>query len=200
MSAAHPTRFVVTIFGSSQARPGSPAYLEAYELGRAIAAEGWMLCNGGYGGTMEAAAKGAAALEGETIGVICSAFRGRGGGNRFTRNRIETPDLLARLQTLAELGDAFVVLPGGTGTALELFLVWELSRKGMFASAKPIVLLGDHWQTAIECAAAKRPLASVPEIAPDVPGIIERLRRFRSRAKSEGTPRRSEARRVREES
>jgi hypothetical protein len=66
---------IVTVFGSSAPQPLSPAYRDAYELGRGIAAAGWILCNGGYGGTMEAAAKGAVEAGGHTIGVTCSAQR-----------------------------------------------------------------------------------------------------------------------------
>ena len=58
---------VITVFGSSRPEPGSPAYETAYQLGRAIAEAGWALCTGGYGGTMEASAKGAVEAGGHTV-------------------------------------------------------------------------------------------------------------------------------------
>jgi len=50
---------IVTIFGSSKPVEGELPYTQAYEIGRGLASGGWTICNGGYGGTMEASAKGA---------------------------------------------------------------------------------------------------------------------------------------------
>ena len=50
---------------------------------------------------------------------------------------------------LVELGDAYVVLKGGTGTLLELAAVWEFINKGLLA-AKPIVMIGDFWKNVVE--------------------------------------------------
>jgi len=49
----------IVIFGSSKPKPESGNYLQAYELGKALAEAGYRLANGGYGGTMAAAAQGA---------------------------------------------------------------------------------------------------------------------------------------------
>jgi predicted Rossmann-fold nucleotide-binding protein len=56
---------------------------------------------------------------------------------------MHTPDLLARLRQLVELGDAYVVLDGGIGTLLELFLVWNLL--AIRSVHKPCLLVGAHW-------------------------------------------------------
>ena len=45
---------------------------------------------------------------------------------------------------LVELGDAYVVLKGGTGTLLELAAVWELMNKGLMQE-RPTIVLGDFW-------------------------------------------------------
>lgn len=148
----------VTVFGSSQCKPGEPLYERAYELGAAIARAGWALCNGGYGGTMEAGCRGAVESCGDaaqTIGVTCSAF-GRGKPNRWVRREISTDNLNDRLQHLIDAGDAYVVLPGSTGTLLELAAVWELINKRLI-SGKPIVLLGDFWQPVLDVIARESP-------------------------------------------
>ena len=49
----------VSIFGSSLPREGSGAYEEARRLGHLLAKAGMAVCNGGYGGLMEASARGA---------------------------------------------------------------------------------------------------------------------------------------------
>lgn len=42
-----------------------------------------------------------------------------------------------RLAVLTDMGDLFVVLPGSTGTLLELALVWEMLCKGL--TRKPVL-------------------------------------------------------------
>ncbi|MDQ1317801.1 MAG: hypothetical protein QG588_1455, partial [Candidatus Poribacteria bacterium] len=41
---------VVTVFGSSRAKPESNTYKQAYEIGRLLAEAGFTVCNGGYAG------------------------------------------------------------------------------------------------------------------------------------------------------
>ena len=42
------------------------------------------------------------------------------------------------------------MLPGGTGTLLELAKVWELKNKGFLKADKPIILLGGFWKPLVE--------------------------------------------------
>lgn len=127
----------VTIFGSSRPEPGSPAYAAAYRLGDAVARHGLELVNGGYSGTMAAAAEGARAAGGKVIGVTVRTFT-YARPNPYLTREICARDLFARLTRLVALGDIYAVLPGSTGTLLELSLVWELLNKG--AAVKPILV------------------------------------------------------------
>ena len=140
---------IVTIFGTSRAVTGNIAYALAYEAGRLLAQAGFTIANGGYGGTMLAAAKGAAEAGGEVIGVTCSAFKSSK-ANKYVIREIVTGSLDERLDTLVKLGQAYIVLPGGTGTLLELAKVWELKNKGFLKADKPIILLGGFWKPLIE--------------------------------------------------
>ena len=167
---------VVTVFGSSQAEPLEELYQTALELGRAIAELGLTLCNGGYGGTMEAAARGATEADGHTIGVTCTRF-GRGGANPYIRQEIPTFDLYRRLETLIRLGRAYVVLPGGTGTLAELALTWELLNKGLLRGERPLIVLGDSWQPVIECIERVQPDAKGLHVAATVLEVREILAR-----------------------
>ena len=117
-------------------------------MGKSLAEADYGIANGGYGGTREASAKGAKELKGHTIGVTCEAF-GRKGANQWIDKEIRTTDLQHRLKTLVDLADAYIVLPGSTGTLLELATVWELINKG-FLSTRPIICLGHHWKPVIE--------------------------------------------------
>jgi uncharacterized protein (TIGR00730 family) len=150
---------VVTIFGTSRVKDGDKVFELAYELGRLCAEAGFTIANGGYGGTMLAAAKGAKQAGGKSIGVTCSAF-GRKGPNEFITKTIVTENLTARVAKLIEIGDAYAVLPGGTGTLLELAEIWELVNKGFVKPAKPIILVQDFWRPLVELMASDDPASS----------------------------------------
>jgi uncharacterized protein (TIGR00725 family) len=134
-------RYTVTLYGSGEGAPEAWEFAE--ELGRRIAQHGWLLKNGGYGGTMAAAARGARSAGGRVVGVTCTAF-GRSGPNTYLSEALETRDLFARLAALIEGSDAFGAFQGGTGTLTEVFLTWELMVKGLLA-ARPLCLLGPEW-------------------------------------------------------
>ena len=145
----------ITIFGTGRAKPGDSAYELAYETGKMLAQAGFTIANGGYGGTMLAAAKGAAEAGGEIIGVTCSAFKGK--PNEYISREIVADSLDERLDTLIKLGQGYVVLPGGTGTLLELAKVWELKNKGFLEADKPIILVGGFWKPLVDLIAAGDP-------------------------------------------
>lgn len=140
---------VITIFGTSRAKAGDVVYDEAVELGRQLGRAGFAIANGGYGGTMQAAASGAAEAGGVVYGITCNAFK-KARANEFVSQEIKTDSLQARLNKLIEIGDAYVVLQGGTGTLLELAEVWELKNKKFMKADKPIILLGSFWQPLVE--------------------------------------------------
>jgi uncharacterized protein (TIGR00730 family) len=149
---------IVTIFGTGKAKPGDSAYQLAYETGRLLSEAGFTIANGGYSGTMEAAARGASAAGGKTIGVTCSTFAAR--ANEYIGREIPTDSLDERLDTLIELGAAYVVLPGGTGTLLELAKVWELQNKGFLKKSRPIILIGRFWKPLVDSIATFEPKSS----------------------------------------
>lgn len=138
---------IVTIFGSGRVSSDSQEYTDAYNLGRLLAQNGFYICNGGYGGTMEATAKGAKLLGGKTIGVLVKTFGTK--SNQFIDEIILTDTLLERLVKLVELGDAYVILPGATGTLLELATIWEFMLKGLMRK-KTSIVLGNFWDSVIE--------------------------------------------------
>ncbi len=138
-------RKIITVFGTSKSQPGDSVFQLAEDVGRRLAASGFCVANGGYGGAMLASAKGAAQAGGTVIGVTCRAFK-RGTANEYVTEEVKTDVLEQRLAKLIELGDAFVVLPGGTGTLLELADVWEHKNKGFPKADKPIILVGAFWE------------------------------------------------------
>jgi uncharacterized protein (TIGR00730 family) len=143
----------VTIFGSSLPGAGSAAYEDARRLGRLLAEGGFAVCNGGYGGLMEASARGAREAGGHTVGVTCAVWQAT--ANRYIVEEVRTNSFLERLTTLIERGDAYVVLPGGTGTLAELALVWEMMNKSSLARTvggrKPLLVMSPYWKPVIDC-------------------------------------------------
>lgn len=138
---------IVTIFGSSSLTDNSIDYKNAFALGKELAEAGFVLCNGGYGGIMEASAKGAKSVGGKTIGVVSDFFDKI--PNKFIDEAVFADSLLSRLQKLVELGDAYVVFRGATGTLVELALVWEYMIKGVMKE-KPIIVFSNHWEPVIQ--------------------------------------------------
>lgn len=137
----------ITVFGSASPREGSEEYIAAYNLGKCLAQSGYRVCNGGYGGTMEASARGAKDARGITLGVVAEIFGTN--ANRYIDQKIVVKTHVDRLLKLIELGDGYVVMRGGTGTLVELATVWEYINKGMLP-ARPVVVVGDYWKRVIE--------------------------------------------------
>ena len=150
---------IITIFGTGRAKSSDAAYKLAYETGKLLAQAGFTIANGGYSGTMLAAAKGAVEAGGKTIGVTCSAFKASS-ANEYISREIVTDSLDERLDTLINLGQGYVVLPGGTGTLLELAKVWELKNKGFLQAQKPIILVGGYWKPLVDLIAIDDPDSS----------------------------------------
>lgn len=140
----HPA--IVTVFGSSRPRSGDPHYAEAHALGAALAAKGLVVCSGGYGGVMEAVSRGAKEAGGRTLAVTAKFFRAR--ANQWVDEEIRVSTWQERLFELVKRGRGYVACRGGTGTLVELAVVWEMLNKGAMAR-RPLVVLGDFWQPVI---------------------------------------------------
>lgn len=102
---------------------------------------------------MEASARGAREAGGAAIGVTCEIWTSR--ANRWISEEVRTRTYVERIMTLIERGDAYLVLPGGTGTLAELALVWEMMNKSMLSGSiggrKPLLVWAPYWQPVIEC-------------------------------------------------
>jgi len=174
-------KHTVTVFGSARGNETADLLATSYKLGGLIAEAGWVLCNGGYGGTMEAAARGAAEKGGEIVAVTVESFQRE--PNPYSSKVISRSRLLERLESLLELGDAFVVLPGGTGTLLEIAAVLEFQNKGMF-QMKPMILYSDYWRQYFDsikdilCKVNKSKTLELLYLATATEEIIEIIRTF----------------------
>jgi uncharacterized protein (TIGR00725 family) len=137
----------VTVFGSSRPREGEVDYEEARLLGRALAESGYSVCSGGYGGVMEAVSRGAKERGGKTYGVTAEFFNAK--LNPWVDVETRVNAWQERLFELIRVADGFVACKGGTGTLVELAVVWEMLNKSVMAG-KPFAVLGDFWQPILE--------------------------------------------------
>lgn len=138
---------IVAVFGSGSATAEHPVIAEAERLGRLLARSGFSLITGGYGGTMEAASRGArqAGLDGiRVIGVTMDLFSPPAQPNPWLTEERRVSDFFPRLQELTS-ADAFVALSGGIGTLTEVTLVWSLLQTGQI-TPRPFILVGSRWQ------------------------------------------------------
>lgn len=114
--------------------PGAdPAYIQsAQRLGRVLAEQRIRLVYGGASvGVMGALADTVLADGGEVIGVIPRGLQQREVGHRGLSELHVVESMHERKALMAELADAFVVLPGGLGTLEELFEVWTWALLGI---------------------------------------------------------------------
>ncbi|MBM2814628.1 MAG: putative Rossmann fold nucleotide-binding protein [Ignavibacteria bacterium] len=139
---------VVSIFGSSHFKPDSLEYEDAQLVGKLLADAGFDIATGGYGGIMEAALKGANGTNVKRFGVTSKIFTSRT-KNPFVSDEIIKDTYLDRTYELINLADAYIVLPGGTGTLLELAAIWALKEKKIMKD-KPLVCIGDQWNEVIQ--------------------------------------------------
>jgi len=141
----------VTVFGGSQPQPGSPAYTEAYELGKQLALAGHTVLTGGYIGTMEAVSRGANEAGGHVIGVTCAEIEAWRPikPNTWVQEERRFATLQERLNELVQACEAAIALPGGPGTLTEIALTWNLMIVHSLP-VKPLILVGAGWQSVMK--------------------------------------------------
>ena len=133
----------VTIFGSAVPGKDEEQYKFAYSLGASLAKSGFNICTGGHRGIMEAASKGAFENGGLVYGVTIDLWKSQ--PNEYLTIEIRESELFPRILKLMELGDAYIILQGGTGTLLEFAAVWEYANKNLQKN-KPIICHSSMWK------------------------------------------------------
>ena len=141
-------RGTIAVFGSGSAPAGDEVLVQAERLGRLLAEAGFALICGGYGGTMEAASRGAAQAGGEAIGVTMDLFSPRLQPNPWLTSEQRVEDFFPRLRRLMA-ADGFVLLRGGIGTLTEATLAWSLLQTGQIPP-RPFIFVGQGWQRLFE--------------------------------------------------
>jgi predicted Rossmann-fold nucleotide-binding protein len=145
-----------TIFGSSVTHPDDSRIAEWQGLVPLLTEAGIGLISGGYEGSMSFMSERMTAAGGVSIGICTSSLSDELDPSKYSK-LFTAPTVFNRLEALLRLGDFFVVLPGGIGTAVELVsAIWLMDRE--LTARKPIVVLGPHWQGLLD-AILRNPLS-----------------------------------------
>jgi uncharacterized protein (TIGR00730 family) len=137
---------VLVFCGSS---PGArPEYAAAADqLGRLLAGRGLGLVYGGARvGLMGAVADGALAAGGEVIGVIPRQLVEHEIAHTGLTELHEVSTMHERKALMADLSDAVIALPGGTGTLDELFELFTWSQLGLHRMPIGLLDVVGYWQ------------------------------------------------------
>lgn len=175
----------VTVFCGSNAG-ARPEYVQAARgLGRLLADRHIGLVYGGSGiGTMRELAAAALAAGGQVVGVIPRLLVQREVAYRDLPDLRVVESLHERKALMADLGDAFIAMPGGLGTLDEFFEVVSWAQLGIHQ--KPCGLLNvcgyydrliaflDH---AVEQQFVRRESRAMIEIDETAEGLLRRLAR-----------------------
>lgn len=142
----------VTIFGSARLKPGTVAYDGVKKLAAELAKMGCDIMSGGGPGLMQAANEGALSVDPDalhrSVGIrVDLPFEQE--VNPFVGQVYDHSTFFSRLHHFMIISDAFVVVPGGIGTLLELSLVWQLLQVRKLYNT-PIVLIGKMWFELVE--------------------------------------------------
>jgi uncharacterized protein (TIGR00730 family) len=139
----------VTIFGSARLPPSDPAYQQAVEFGRRVAAAGYMVITGAASGIMEAGNVGAGQDKSFGVNIMLPFEQSANSIVRGDTKLMHLKYFFTRKLLFVKEADAVVLFPGGFGTQDEGFEVLTLVQTGK-SHLFPIVMVdepgGDYWQ------------------------------------------------------
>jgi uncharacterized protein (TIGR00730 family) len=165
-------RYRVTIFGSARTDSDHWGYAAVRDLAAELTRLGCDIVTGGGPGLMQAANEGArmagADLDRTSVGIrIQLPFEQD--VNPYVSQAFEHRTFFSRLHHFVLISDAFVVVPGGIGTLLEMLMVWQLLQVRKLHET-PLILAGAMWPGLLEWAKTSMlrpdsPLASPEDFA-----------------------------------
>ena len=145
----------VCIFGSARIKQDTKQYAEVFSLARYFGWEGIDVLTGGGPGLMEAANKGArlGREEKQTRSLsygLSIQLEFEPEPNRHIDIKRHHHKFSSRLDDFIRLSHSVVCTPGGIGTLLEFFFVWQLIQV-KHATPRPIVLLEkEFWEGVLD--------------------------------------------------
>lgn len=139
----------VSIFGSSRLKEDSFYYQQAFILSKMLSESGFSIITGGGPGIMEAANRGAKLGKGKSVGLNIEIPLEQE-PNEYLDISLSFRYFFIRKLMFIKYSIAFIIFPGGFGTADEMFEALTLAQTGKIESF-PIILFGkEYWQGLID--------------------------------------------------
>jgi uncharacterized protein (TIGR00725 family) len=179
----------IGVVGSARLEPPDPRCALAAQAGAAVAARGWTLLTGGYGGLMAVSSRAAAEAGGRVVGLPMRGWAGLT-PNQWNHELRWSDTYSERLAHLLA-ADAVIVLDGGIGTLSEAATVWAALQTE--PEAADLVFVGQGWGPVLAAMTAHlviddRDLAHVTVCA-GAGEAVAHIARARSRQRGPGRPR-----------
>ena len=148
------SRYSVTIFGSARLKRDSWAYAGVRSLSSELTRWGCDIITGGGPGLMEAANEGSVSADPnnctDSVGIRV-ALDFEQNVNPFVEQMYQHRSFFSRLHHFVLRSDAFVVVPGGIGTTLEMMMIWQLLQVEHLENC-PLILIGPMWKDLVSWA------------------------------------------------
>src|SRR5687767_2461143 len=158
----------VTVFGSARTPSDALAYIQAMELGKAMADRQWLVVTGAASGIMEAGHRGAGRENSMGLNIMLPFEQSSNEIIRDDPKLVNMKYFFTRKLMFVKECDAVVCLPGGFGTldeALEVLTLLQTGKHDMM----PVVFLdepgGTYWRGLDEF--VKRHLQATGMISPE---------------------------------
>ncbi len=136
----------ITVLGTKSITKDSPYYMQAEELGKRLAEEGYAVVTGGRGGVAEAANKGAFEANGQSIGLTIDIEGESKENNKYLTKSINFKFPFTRKLIVTAPSEGFIFFPGGFGTLHQLFEILTLIQTKKM-DPKPVILFDRaFWQ------------------------------------------------------
>ena len=147
--AGYRTKRKVTVFGSARTPADALAYIQAMELGKAMADRQWLVVTGAASGIMEAGHRGAGRENSMGLNIMLPFEQSANPVIAGDHKLVHMKYFFTRKLMFVKECDAVVCLPGGFGTldeGLEVLTLLQTGKRDMV----PVILLdepgGTYWK------------------------------------------------------
>jgi len=171
-------RYRVTVFGSARVAADHWVYGAVRDLAAELTRLGCDIVTGGGPGLMQAANEGVKLADPDgtqrrSVGIRVE-LPFEQGVNEFVTDAHDHQTFFTRLHHFVLVSDAFVVAPGGVGTALEALMVWQLLQVRHLRDT-PLILAGHFWDGLLAWAKDAMLRPDIPLVSPndlDIPVVL----------------------------
>ena len=171
-------RYRVTVFGSARVAPDHWVYHAVRDLAAELARLDCVIITGGGPGLMQAANEGVHVVHpdgtDQSLGIrVDLPFEQE--ANAFVTEAFEHRTFFTRLHHFVLVSDAFVVVPGGIGTVLEMMMVWQLLQVRKLHGT-PLILVGKMYAGLVDWCRESMLRSDVPLASPEdlaIPACVD---------------------------